>query len=370
MTTRSTQAQHDALTSRPDASLAPRWVPEPHGDAGQEVTDGQEEAEATEILRSAFLNRLFRTFGVQEPAPAALEVEAPYLLVLSGCHEGQRIRLRKMHHDLTAGRDPSCEVHLQDSEVSRRHAKLRRTADGLIVTDLGSRNGISVNGERVRGTVRLRPGDELRLATTRLRFADPSMPSGKGAPSPERGAQRLTRSSTQDLPGVRELLARELRDAQPQPRGLADGAPELPIRPTTEPGPPEPGQSADDGRNGVLEEVADWEFVEPVAEDEEAGENDEGDEGEGRAEPGEQDEAAEPEGRGEAAEPEGRGEAAEPEGRGEAEASDADDEPLEDRSRTVLILALLAGGLLLLIAIEAALILSGRGGAGTIFAAA
>lgn len=68
------------------------------------------------------------------------------------------------------GRSKQCDCVLRDPNVSRRHAELRRgsTGDWQIV-DLGSTNGVKVNGRRV-DSARLSPGDEVTLGTTRFSF--------------------------------------------------------------------------------------------------------------------------------------------------------------------------------------------------------
>jgi pSer/pThr/pTyr-binding forkhead associated (FHA) protein len=48
------------------------------------------------------------------------------------------------------GRDPDCDVSLASRSVSRRHALVERTPNGWIVRDLGSANGTSVDGARVK----------------------------------------------------------------------------------------------------------------------------------------------------------------------------------------------------------------------------
>jgi hypothetical protein len=70
---------------------------------------------------------------------------------------------------VTIGRLPECEVVLADSNVSRRHAELRRTGDAVILTDLGSTNGTRVNGSPVREQI-LSNGDEVSVGSTRLMF--------------------------------------------------------------------------------------------------------------------------------------------------------------------------------------------------------
>ena len=54
--------------------------------------------------------------------------------------------------------------------VSRRHAEVRPAADSWIVKDLGSTNGIKVNGRRIQGPQSLRPGDTIELGTSRVTF--------------------------------------------------------------------------------------------------------------------------------------------------------------------------------------------------------
>jgi hypothetical protein len=70
---------------------------------------------------------------------------------------------------LVIGRLPECGVVLPDSNVSRRHAELRRKGDGVFVTDLGSTNGTRVNGTPVREQL-LASGDEVSVGSTKLVF--------------------------------------------------------------------------------------------------------------------------------------------------------------------------------------------------------
>jgi len=66
---------------------------------------------------------------------------------------------------LSIGRDPACGLCLgQEPGLSRRHAELRPDpAGGWWLHDLGSRNGTFLEGERLEGGRRLRPGDRFRL---------------------------------------------------------------------------------------------------------------------------------------------------------------------------------------------------------------
>ena len=67
------------------------------------------------------------------------------------------------------GRSRECDVMLGDPNVSRRHAELHRAADGWRIADLGSTNGVKVNGRRVDEAT-LEPGDQITLGLTELTF--------------------------------------------------------------------------------------------------------------------------------------------------------------------------------------------------------
>jgi len=81
--------------------------------------------------------------------------------------DGRRVQIGS--EPLVIGRLPECGVVLADSNVSRRHAELRRSGDSVVLTDLGSTNGTRVNGAPVRERV-LISGDEVSVGSTRLIF--------------------------------------------------------------------------------------------------------------------------------------------------------------------------------------------------------
>lgn len=67
------------------------------------------------------------------------------------------------------GRSQGVDVRLDDPNVSRRHAELRQEGTAYWIVDLGSTNGIAVNGERVE-RAKLEPGDEITLGESTLVF--------------------------------------------------------------------------------------------------------------------------------------------------------------------------------------------------------
>lgn len=75
---------------------------------------------------------------------------------------------------VTIGRQQDCDIPVPSEEISRRHATVKPTPDGLMVEDLGSANGTFINGKRVQ-TGLMRPGEELRLDTIRFLLVAPGM---------------------------------------------------------------------------------------------------------------------------------------------------------------------------------------------------
>ena len=92
-----------------------------------------------------------------------------------------RFRLRYLHHDLeltegefAVGRNASCQLSLDDPLVSRRHALLVVTGNQVTVQDLGSRNGVLVNGERIEGVVTLTEGDRILIGAQEMTLVESS----------------------------------------------------------------------------------------------------------------------------------------------------------------------------------------------------
>ena len=101
-------------------------------------------------------DREARTLAPAPSSPRALLVGDGRRNVLSG----ERV---------VVGRSRECDVMLPDPNISRKHAELRRDGDGWVVHDLGSTNGIKVNGRRVDHAA-LQPGDRITLGLTELTF--------------------------------------------------------------------------------------------------------------------------------------------------------------------------------------------------------
>ena len=68
------------------------------------------------------------------------------------------------------GRSRDCDIVVDDPNVSRQHAEIDRSGEGWIIQDLGSTNGVVLNGRRIRTAQPLHPGDRIELGTSELVF--------------------------------------------------------------------------------------------------------------------------------------------------------------------------------------------------------
>ena len=88
----------------------------------------------------------------------------PAVVVTAGPEAGRRVELGQ---EVAIGRQDA-DLVVEDPEVSRRHAVLRRSGGSVVVEDLDSTNGTFVNGERIRGPIKVGPGDQVRVGRTTL----------------------------------------------------------------------------------------------------------------------------------------------------------------------------------------------------------
>jgi Inner membrane component of T3SS, cytoplasmic domain len=146
----------------------------------------------------------------------------PAVVVQTGPEAGRRVELGI---EVAIGRQDA-DLVLEDPEVSRRHAVLRRSGESVVVEDLDSTNGTFVNGERIRSPISVGPGDQVRVGRTTLEIepdqrADDTIVSTPPRPDQIRSAE---------APPSGGVLAEEDEDAtQPLPsRTLDSGAP--PVR--------------------------------------------------------------------------------------------------------------------------------------------
>jgi hypothetical protein len=97
------------------------------------------------------------------PQELGLEQELVTLTVDGTRHEVKQRRV-------VLGRSKDCDIQLSDTNVSRRHAELRQEGASYWMVDLGSTNGMEVNGKRVK-RAKLRDGDTVTLGSTDVVFS-------------------------------------------------------------------------------------------------------------------------------------------------------------------------------------------------------
>lgn len=99
--------------------------------------------------------------------PSYVEIWAP---------EGRQVRSLDLDR-MTLGKAADVGIVLGgDPTISGVHAVVERYGDHWSIRDLGSRNGTFVNGEKIWGERRLRPGDEILVGRTRLTYSADSQP--------------------------------------------------------------------------------------------------------------------------------------------------------------------------------------------------
>ena len=120
----------------------------------------------------------------------------PRLIVTKGVDEGKQFEVSGEHTAI--GRDSSNRIKLHDTEVSRRHAEIVRTAEGYRLIDRGSANGTYVNNQSIRDVL-LQAGDQIQIGQTILVYSGGAR-EGAGEALPGRDlADQISLISRQDL---------------------------------------------------------------------------------------------------------------------------------------------------------------------------
>jgi pSer/pThr/pTyr-binding forkhead associated (FHA) protein len=101
------------------------------------------------------------------------------------------------------GRHPECDIRITMPQVSRRHCCLALAYDRVIIRDLGSRNGLRVNG-RLVDEAQIYPGDEVAIGAVlyRLEGLDPTAPEPTVIHPAASPPQASSLPSLSDLPGT------------------------------------------------------------------------------------------------------------------------------------------------------------------------
>jgi predicted component of type VI protein secretion system len=132
---------------------------------------------------------------------------------LEALNEGPSILLDKPI--LLLGRHPECDIQIDSRKISRRHCCIAQVHNYLVVRDLGSTNGIRINGVRVNEG-RLVSGDELTIGNHRYRVIWDAVP-GKTRP---KDTVRSKSAPVDPADEVLESCDEPVPLAEPGPRAL------------------------------------------------------------------------------------------------------------------------------------------------------
>ncbi|MDX2191954.1 MAG: FHA domain-containing protein [Gemmatimonadales bacterium] len=143
---------------------------------------------------------------------------------------------------LVFGREASSDVVVTGTEVSRRHAEIRSTPDGYVLTDFSS-NGTRVNGQRIASARVLQRADVIAIGPEEFRFyaeASPEPPKApEPPPSPPPGAVHQLQNTLAGIPPIVEPP----KAAAPPPPAPAPAPPSPPAA-AAPPPPPAPAPPA------------------------------------------------------------------------------------------------------------------------------
>ena len=107
-----------------------------------------------------------------------------YKLVISD-DEGHATVVPLLRDEITIGRQEGNTIRLTERNVSRSHARLLQRNGAYVVEDLGSYNGVTVNGERIDAKAELAAGDQLGIGDYDLAFQSDVMATANTMPSPK-----------------------------------------------------------------------------------------------------------------------------------------------------------------------------------------
>ncbi len=156
-----------------------------------------------------------------------------HLIAEEGPHRGLILNLEE-GQEWVIGRDlDTCDFVIEDSTVSRKHARLQRTADGIFLKNLSKVNPTLVNDQEQSGLVLLKEGDRVQVGNTIFLFSEEEVPEvGSAAPKAKK------KGGYDDIFGEVEEPESEPAPAEPEP--VVEEAPQLP------PTPPRPETTAYD----------------------------------------------------------------------------------------------------------------------------
>jgi DNA-binding winged helix-turn-helix (wHTH) protein len=136
--------------------------------------------------------------------------DIPVLVAQGGPLNGQRWWLRSA---MVVGREPNCDITIPSRQVSRHHARFTPTPKGVLLEDLGSKNGTHHNGQLVTEPILLQDGDTVQIALAQqfiFLSSDATLPLEKledvEAATPHQGRMRIDKRSRRIWIGDEEIV--------------------------------------------------------------------------------------------------------------------------------------------------------------------
>jgi pSer/pThr/pTyr-binding forkhead associated (FHA) protein/tetratricopeptide (TPR) repeat protein len=159
--------------------------------------------------------------------------------------EGRKTVVRFSRDEITIGRQEGNTIRLTERNVSRRHARLFRQNGSILVEDLGSYNGVRVNGERVVGHAPIHDGDLIeigdydlelegagRVAMEHISPTDLTPPHGVQLPTDGEGATVALDQAAIDAAAESSSRAAKAETAREEPAEAAEAEPNVRAEPT------------------------------------------------------------------------------------------------------------------------------------------
>jgi FHA domain-containing protein len=158
MTPPRVQLETDPDLDRGEFGIATRMAQPERGHRDADEPEEQLEPGATMIYKPK------TPVPTEAVAPVDLGMEQEVVALV---FDGTRREVKERR--VVIGRSRDCDIQLADTNVSRRHAELRQEGASYWIVDLGSTNGMEVNGKRVK-RAKLKDGDSITLGSTEITF--------------------------------------------------------------------------------------------------------------------------------------------------------------------------------------------------------
>jgi len=117
----------------------------------------------------------------EKPPADAKKEEYPLVIAQEGPLKGQRWSISRT---LVLGRESSCDIVIADRQISRYHARLTPTHEGVMLEDMGSKNGTHHNGKQLSAPIVLQDGDSFAVSLAQefmFLTSDSTMPLTEGS---------------------------------------------------------------------------------------------------------------------------------------------------------------------------------------------